>query len=223
MYYRSSLPLDCDGSDGHTVIGRVVLARNPCHALSDIQTATAVDLGPRFQTMSAEGEWWPRHLIDVLVFPATGRVSLASLLSGGDYDGDIVWMCWDDRLLPASKMTASAPHRSVPDVLTAPLTDYWSHSDGAEAYLSSFDDCTLHLATNLHLAWVDKLLSRLSSKPSASRLECGSHPAVCHLAKLCADMVDAPKTGSIGSVRSYTIDILEELSFIMSVYVTDPN
>jgi RNA dependent RNA polymerase len=34
-------------------------------------------------------------LKDVVVFSTKGEVPLAHLLSGGDYDGDIPWICWD--------------------------------------------------------------------------------------------------------------------------------
>ncbi|KAK8064677.1 hypothetical protein PG994_007315 [Apiospora phragmitis] len=61
----------------------VLVARSPAHYTSDIQKVRAVfrpELGP---------------LKDVVVFPSKGNVPLADKLSGGDYDGDIAWVCWD--------------------------------------------------------------------------------------------------------------------------------
>ncbi|KAK7984781.1 RNA polymerase-like protein [Apiospora saccharicola] len=61
----------------------VLVARSPAHYTSDIQKVKAVfrpELGP---------------LKDVVVFPSKGNVALADKLSGGDYDGDIAWVCWD--------------------------------------------------------------------------------------------------------------------------------
>ncbi|KAK7999755.1 RNA-directed RNA polymerase [Apiospora arundinis] len=61
----------------------VLVARSPAHYTSDIQKVKAVfrpELG---------------LLKDVVVFPSKGNVALADKLSGGDYDGDIAWVCWD--------------------------------------------------------------------------------------------------------------------------------
>lgn len=65
----------------------VLLARLPAHLPSDIQKRKAV---------------WNqrlRHFKDVIVFPTTGNIPLADLLSGGDYDGDQPWICWDPELV----------------------------------------------------------------------------------------------------------------------------
>ncbi|KAF3139511.1 hypothetical protein TWF703_003700 [Orbilia oligospora] len=70
--------------------GDVLVGRNPAHFASDIQKVTAVDV-PEL-----------RFLTDVIVFPAdpeSNDRSLADYLSGGDYDGDRVWTCWDQRLV----------------------------------------------------------------------------------------------------------------------------
>jgi hypothetical protein len=65
----------------------VLLARLPAHLPSDIQKRKAV---------------WKKqlhHFKDVIVFPTTGNVPLADLLSGGDYDGDQPWICWDPEIV----------------------------------------------------------------------------------------------------------------------------
>ena len=61
----------------------VLVARSPAHLPSDIQKVRAV-FKPEL-----------RLYRDVIVFPSKGSVSLASKLSGGDYDGDKAWVCWD--------------------------------------------------------------------------------------------------------------------------------
>ena len=61
----------------------VLVARSPAHLPSDIQKVRAV-FKPEL-----------RLYRDVIVFPSHGSVSLASKLSGGDYDGDRAWVCWD--------------------------------------------------------------------------------------------------------------------------------
>lgn len=61
----------------------VLVARSPAHLPSDIQKVRAV-FKPEL-----------RLYRDVIVFPSKGSVSLASKLSGGDYDGDQAWICWN--------------------------------------------------------------------------------------------------------------------------------
>ncbi|KAJ5360591.1 RNA-dependent RNA polymerase eukaryotic-type [Penicillium concentricum] len=65
----------------------VLVGRLPAHLPSDIQRRRAV---------------WKaklRHFKDVIVFPTTGNFPLAGMLSGGDYDGDTPWICWDSMIV----------------------------------------------------------------------------------------------------------------------------
>ncbi|KAH9903554.1 RNA dependent RNA polymerase-domain-containing protein [Xylariomycetidae sp. FL2044] len=79
----------------------ILVARAPAHFASDIQRVKAVfkpELG---------------SLKDVVIFPTTGNDPLADKLSGGDYDGDIAWICWDQRVV-ANFENAQVP--SMPDL-----------------------------------------------------------------------------------------------------------
>lgn len=67
---------DLDGLD-------VLVGRSPAHLPSDIQKVKAV-----FKPAV-------RHLRDVVIFSAKGNFPLAAMLSGGDYDGEKAWVCWD--------------------------------------------------------------------------------------------------------------------------------
>lgn len=67
---------DLDGVD-------VLVARSPAHLPSDIQKVRAV-FRPEL-----------RSLKDVIIFSSKGETPLADMLSGGDYDGDKAWVCWD--------------------------------------------------------------------------------------------------------------------------------
>ncbi|KAI1104663.1 RNA dependent RNA polymerase-domain-containing protein [Jackrogersella minutella] len=65
----------------------VLVARTPAHYPSDIQRVKAVfkpELG---------------SLKDVIIFPTKGNIPLAHMLSGGDYDGDIAWVCWEPTIV----------------------------------------------------------------------------------------------------------------------------
>jgi hypothetical protein len=60
------------------ILGDVIVTRNPCGLKSDVQKVKAVHC-PEL-----------RMYTDIIVFSVKGETSLASQLSGGDYDGDMV-------------------------------------------------------------------------------------------------------------------------------------
>ncbi|CAG8535097.1 7537_t:CDS:2 [Racocetra fulgida] len=69
--------------------GDVILSRNPCVLPSDIQKARAVN-NPLLS-----------KYYNVVIFPVKAQSRegpLAAKLSGGDYDGDKVFCCWDPRI-----------------------------------------------------------------------------------------------------------------------------
>ncbi|KAF2744025.1 TCTP-domain-containing protein [Sporormia fimetaria CBS 119925] len=78
----------------------VLVARQPACRRSDIQKVKAIShakLG---------------HLLDVVVFPSRGQYPLAGKLQGGDYDGDIFWVCWEPDLVAPFK-NAPAPTQKL--------------------------------------------------------------------------------------------------------------
>jgi hypothetical protein len=77
----------------------VLVSRHPACRPSDIQKVKAV-FRPELQ-----------HIQDVVVFPSTGCVPLASKLGGGDYDGDTFWVCWEPELV-AGFLNAPLPKNS---------------------------------------------------------------------------------------------------------------
>ena len=67
----------------------VLVGRLPALLPSDIQRRKAV---------------WRKelqHFRNVVVFSSKGEVALADMLSGGDYDGDMPWLCWDKSIVEA--------------------------------------------------------------------------------------------------------------------------
>jgi hypothetical protein len=65
----------------------LLVGRSPAHFPSDIQRVRAVVKGELL------------GLKDVIVFPTKGNPSLADKLSGGDYDGDQAWVCWEPSIV----------------------------------------------------------------------------------------------------------------------------
>ncbi|USP80322.1 hypothetical protein yc1106_07596 [Curvularia clavata] len=64
-----------------------LVARQPACRRSDIQRVKTV-VHPKLS-----------HLVDVVVFSSKGPYPLAGKLQGGDYDGDIFWICWEPTLV----------------------------------------------------------------------------------------------------------------------------
>ncbi|CRJ85901.1 hypothetical protein BN1723_000038 [Verticillium longisporum] len=95
--------MDPDGQFSDTLLHGmdVLVARAPAHFPSDIQRVRAV-----FRSEL-------RHLKDVIVFSIKGDSPLADLLSGGDYDGDQAWVCWDSTIVNSFQNVA---YPVVPDL-----------------------------------------------------------------------------------------------------------
>lgn len=87
--------LELDGMD-------VLIARSPAHFVSDIQKVRAV-FKPELMKYK-----------DIVILPSTGDSPLAGLLSGGDYDGDQVWLCFDQDI---AKNFQNAQTPQEPDLL----------------------------------------------------------------------------------------------------------
>ncbi|KAI0684509.1 RNA dependent RNA polymerase-domain-containing protein [Cytidiella melzeri] len=104
-------------ADARTILGEVLLFRNPTRVASDVQKVTAVYLPELAQYK------------DVLVVPVQGDESLPSMLAGGDVDGDTAVCIWDPEIVNAFKqpdmvrephhlMSNFEPLSAVPTVAT---------------------------------------------------------------------------------------------------------
>jgi hypothetical protein len=79
---------DVSGESYQMLHGRdILIARSPSLGNWDIQRVRSV-----FKPELA-------HLTDTVVFSTRGAVPLASKLSGGDYDGDTFWICFEPKLV----------------------------------------------------------------------------------------------------------------------------
>ena len=70
--------------------GTVILARNPCYHPGDIR---------KVNTFNGLKKEWSDILKDVIVISTKGSVSVATMLAGGDFDGDKAFLAWDERLV----------------------------------------------------------------------------------------------------------------------------
>lgn len=179
---------DPDFSDGDLDGFNVLLGRLPAHLGSDIQSRKAV-YKERL-----------RHFKDVVVFSSKGDVPLASMLSGGDYDGDKVWVCWDQNLVQHFKnmdlpretmsvfdyglMSEARPISEVlPSLKYAPiptqteLDDFYQHCFRFNTYPSFLGIATVELE---------------SIGYDTGNISC---PEATQLSLLVSHLVDAPKQG----------------------------
>lgn len=107
IFYRSSREIL--HPEMHTlfnvIVGNVLLGRYPLRLPSDIQKVQAVDIPELYD--------WP----DVVITSTEGTCSLASLLSGGDHDGDDVFLIFLPRIVEhfQSKQLTEMPKTLVKD------------------------------------------------------------------------------------------------------------
>lgn len=78
----------------HTVVksGRVVVTRNPCLHPGDIRVLEAVDSD---YVRGRLGKY-----DNCIVFSQVGEFPVPFMISGGDLDGDLYFVSWDERLIP---------------------------------------------------------------------------------------------------------------------------
>lgn len=187
------------GIQAGLVVGDIIVARNPCGLKSDVQKVKAVDR-PEL-----------RIYTDVIVFPTKGQRSLASMLAGGDYDGDIVstsfivlytselillqvFCCWDPRIVKPFK---SSP---VPETPAAMKTVFVKNGTKVRQELIKHrDNDSQELAIQAHFLNVslpDGTLGQYENwRTVLAESRSLDDPDVIYLAHMCAKLVDAPKQG----------------------------
>jgi hypothetical protein len=159
----------------------VIVARCPAHLPSDIQKVKAV-FKPEL-----------RHLKDVVVFPFTGQEPLAGKLSGGDYDGDRAWICWDSDIVDNFR-NAEVPQKP-------PFNGYFEANNHTVESLilkhgkSHYLDYFLEEAFTFHLA--PKLVGLCTNYKERLAYDKNSieDPSVINMSWLLSALVDQPKSG----------------------------
>lgn len=122
--------------------GLCIITRNPSLHPGDIRTVRAVNV-PELA-----------HLRNVVVFPKKGDRDLASMLSGGDLDGDDYIVIWDPELTFGIKnhkpmdFTPLEPRTLDRDVTVPDITKF---------FVNYMRNDKLGTIANAHLAWADQL------------------------------------------------------------------
>ncbi|XP_039855171.1 probable RNA-dependent RNA polymerase SHL2 [Panicum virgatum] len=160
-----------------TIVGTVVIAKNPCLHPGDVRILEAVDV-PELH-----------HLVDCLVFPRKGDRPHANEASGSDLDGDVFFVTWDERLVPPGKISRSPMDYSPAEAIQLPR-EVLPH-DIIDFYLENMVSDNLGRISNAHVVHAD------CSKNGAMDEKC------IQLAKLAAIAVDSLKTGKIVTMPTY--------------------
>ena len=117
----------------------VIVGRNPCLHPGDLRKLRVRSV-PGFE-----------HLVDCIVFSATGSVPQPSLMSGGDLDGDQFFVCWDMDLIPK---TLHEPHPYPP---AKERPKHKIDHDDLIKYFAHWNNGSMGRIANLYLRWVRAL------------------------------------------------------------------
>ncbi|KAI8328509.1 RNA dependent RNA polymerase-domain-containing protein [Chlamydoabsidia padenii] len=164
------------------IVGDILVARSPCGMKSDVQKVQAVDNSSL------------RLYSDVVVFPTQGSRSLASKLSGGDYDGDLIFCCWDKRLVDT--FTSSDVPKKIDKVDLAFEKDTRTVRDELRNCRNMDDQESILQRMFLSAPSYDGTLGVYENwRTVVSEITSLDDPQVIYLAQMCALLVDAPKQG----------------------------
>ncbi|KAI1114849.1 hypothetical protein F5Y14DRAFT_450706 [Nemania sp. NC0429] len=169
----------------------VLVARTPAHYPSDIQRVKAVfkpELG---------------SLKNVIIFPTKGNIPLADKLSGGDYDGDIAWVCWEPGIV---NNFTNAPPPDVPDLfgrgVLGKVSDTYEHlsrSCGSKDVTTEFIDRSFRFNMEPSLLGI---CTNYKEKLCYSRNSVRDQHAI-FMSTLISNLVDRAKQGIVFSEQDW--------------------
>ncbi|KDQ17068.1 hypothetical protein BOTBODRAFT_30455 [Botryobasidium botryosum FD-172 SS1] len=186
VHFRASQPvlLTPSGEQTASISGKAILTRIPLMLPTDVKKVTVLD----HPALSA--------YVDILVFPIKGTQSLASELSGGDYDGDTVTMIWQPEVVDAFTNSSFAePPKDLNDSLVGRPPESAVDFQARTASMSEDDvrkAYQLHLLRGLSQSQVG-LYSNFHT--NAIYAFGYGHPETLRLANLFAICLDTPKSG----------------------------
>eukprot|EP01119_Soliformovum_irregulare_P025297 TRINITY_DN9328_c0_g3_i1.p1 TRINITY_DN9328_c0_g3~~TRINITY_DN9328_c0_g3_i1.p1 ORF type:complete len:679 (+),score=139.08 TRINITY_DN9328_c0_g3_i1:47-2083(+) len=129
------------GKSCKTILGRVLVTRNPCYHPGDLRILEAVQV-PELN-----------HLSECIVFSTQGARPPPDEMSGGDLDGDLFFVCWDPRLIPQENCD---PANYSPGQRTSVKKSARDSVDDRAKYLAHY--------SNLDMGEIDSLFWRYYAK-----------------------------------------------------------
>ncbi|CAG8486086.1 13895_t:CDS:2 [Dentiscutata heterogama] len=183
--------------------GDVLLCRNPCALPSDVQKARAVN-NP-----------YLCKYYNVVIFPVKAQSRegpLAAKLSGGDYDGDKVFCCWDPRL--TESFQNSPVSETLPEVKNAFTKCIETIGDYLAPVRDDMNQCTKKVQRLILDEYFKDMLTPIGMYDYYHRIYSShfglSDPKSIYLAQVNARLLDATKQGEtlkpsvFSSDRKYT-------------------
>ncbi|KAL3642459.1 RNA-dependent RNA polymerase 2 [Castilleja foliolosa] len=159
------------------ILGKVVVTKNPCLHPGDVRVLEAV-WNKKLQE---------NNLVDCLVFPQKGDRPHPNECSGGDLDGDLYFISWDENLIPPRTVTPMDYTGRRPRIMDHEVTLEEIQKFFADYMISD----TLGTISTAHLIHADREPEKaLSSK-------------CLELANLHSMAVDFAKTGAPAEMPSY--------------------
>ncbi|GEM10105.1 RNA-directed RNA polymerase [Rhodotorula toruloides] len=157
--------------------GRILVTRSPSVDPGDLRILNAVGKLPAH----LEGKLRMAELENCIVLPTVGERALASMMGGGDLDGDTYQVITLPDLIP-QRVAEPRLHAGPPPLeLDRPATIY----DVADCFLNYLTNDTTGIIATTHLIVADRSPQH------------GFDPVCQQLADLHSTSVDAPKTGSV--------------------------
>ncbi|RMZ79804.1 hypothetical protein DV738_g3248, partial [Chaetothyriales sp. CBS 135597] len=169
-----------------------LVGRNPANLPSDIQRVRF-----RFEPRLSDCR-------DVVFFSTKGKVPLASLLSGGDYDGDGVWVCWDQDMVTQFQNYGPGPPNDITPQecglinRSRPLDSIFPQGTVGTAEIHNFMEGCLRF--NMAYSYLGKCTNTHQMLVYRDSLKRGGRAALqskeaIRLAALASFLVDASKQG----------------------------
>lgn len=155
---------------GVILTGRVVITRSPALHPGDVQYADAIDV-PLGSPL--------RSVHNCVVFSSKGDRDLPSQLSGGDLDGDLYNIIYDDTLMP-TKISGAAKY---PIVQAIDIGHEVTRSDMTDFFVQFMENDQLGRLSTLHQTLADQKEQGVFD------------PDCVLLAEMCSTAVDFSKTG----------------------------
>ena len=125
------------------VRNNIIITRSPAMHPGDVQIVHAVNV-PEDSPL--------QHLRNVVVFSQHGSRDLASQLSGGDLDGDLYNVIYDDQLRPVQTYVAAQYPRLSPVELDRPVTA----DDMSDFFVKFMETDQLGMLCNVHMQLADQ-------------------------------------------------------------------
>lgn len=145
------------------------------------------------------------HLLNVAIFPVKGQLPLASMLSGGDYDGDKVWVCFDQSIVNRFKntpVTLEPPTEAECGLVnkSRPLAEIFTPSSPKSSEVDEF--LTECFSFNLQTPMLGQCSNQHEMVAYYKPLG-HADPGALKLAALVGYLVDASKQGHFLSEQSW--------------------